>query len=69
MTEWTTIRVRKAARDEADERKPDDVTWSEWITGEREADLDPDIDEDAIADAVTEDLLAQLPPAIADELR
>jgi len=41
MTEWTTIRVRQDAKDDADDRKPDDMTWSEWITDdERGVDLD-----------------------------
>lgn len=71
MTEWTTIRVKQDAKDRAEEQKPDHVTWSEWVADEARApDIDfGEIDEDAIADAVTEDLLAQLPPAIADELR
>jgi len=41
MTDWTTIRVRQDAKDDADDRKPDDMTWSEWITDdERGVDLD-----------------------------
>lgn len=34
MTEWTTIRVRQDAKDAADEKKPDDMTWSEWVAAE-----------------------------------
>jgi len=34
MAEWTTIRVRKDAKATADEKKPDDMTWSEWIADE-----------------------------------
>jgi hypothetical protein len=68
MTDWTTIRVKQAAKDRAEEQKPDHVTWSEWVADEARA-PDMAVDENAIADAVTDDLLSQLPPRIADELR
>jgi len=41
MTDWTTIRVRQDAKDEAAERKPDDMDWSEWF---RRDDYDPSLD-------------------------
>jgi hypothetical protein len=66
MTEWTTIRVRQDAKDDAQERKPDDMTWSEWV---RRDDYDPDVSVTVDTDAVVNDLLAELPPRIADELR
>jgi len=44
MTDWTTIRVQQDAKDDAEARKPDDVTWSEWITGERDDELEPLVD-------------------------
>jgi len=38
-TEWTAIRVRKTARDKAQEQKRDGQTWSEYIADEnREVD-------------------------------
>lgn len=37
MTEWTTIRVRQGAKDRADELKPKNVDWSEWIADEARA--------------------------------
>jgi len=49
MTEWTTIRVRQDAKETADQMKPENVTWSEWIKQER--DMRP-IDEGKLADAV-----------------
>jgi len=49
MTEWTTIRVRQDAKETADQMKPENVTWSEWIKQER--DMRP-IDEEKLADAV-----------------
>jgi len=66
MGDWTTIRVRTDARNQAKEMKPDDLTWSEWITDESRG---PEVDSDELAAAITDDLLSQLPPKIADELR
>jgi len=40
MTEWTTIRVRQTAKDKADEKKPDGVTWSEWVAEDRDVEID-----------------------------
>jgi len=62
MTEWTTIRVRQSAKDAAAERKPDGMTWSEYVAAEQ---YDPDgID----TDALVADLKADLAPAVADEV-
>jgi len=44
MTEWTTIRVQQDAKDDAETRKPEDVSWSEWIKGERDDELEPLVD-------------------------
>ena len=57
MTKWTTIRVRQTAKDAAAERKPDDMTWSEYIAAER---YDPEI-----ADAVD---YAEIAKQTADEV-
>lgn len=37
MTEWTTIRVRKSAKQAAEQRKPDGMTWSEYVASEEYA--------------------------------
>lgn len=66
MTDWTTIRVRKDARDAAAEQKPEHMTWSEFIT---DTDRPSELDEAAVAERIADDLLAELPPALADELR
>ena len=34
MTEWTTIRVHQDAKEKAEERKPDNMTWSEYIASD-----------------------------------
>lgn len=67
MTEWTTIRIKQAAKDRAEEQKPDHVTWSEWVGDEARAPETPDAND--IAARVTDDLLSQLPPKLAAELR
>jgi len=59
MTDWTTIRVRQDAKDEAAERKPDSMTWSEWLV---DAERDVDIDVSAVSLDATEYI------KIADEL-
>jgi len=60
MTDWTTIRVRQAAKDDAEARKPDDMTWSEWL---RREEYDPDlgIDYAEIATQTADELEARLP--------
>jgi len=40
MTEWTTIRVKQDAKDAAEERKPEGMTWSEFIALEK---YDPEV--------------------------
>jgi len=50
MTEWTTIRVRQDAKDRAQSKKPDGVTWSEWIADD--ARMGPIADE--VAERVAE---------------
>jgi beta-lactamase class A len=61
MTEWTTIRVRQDAKDAAAERKPDGITWSEFVGSEE---YDPEVD----TAALVADLKAELPGAVAEEL-
>jgi rubrerythrin len=51
-TEHTTIRVTKAAHQQASERKPDHMTWSEWITDERRGYPDADAVAAALAERV-----------------
>ena len=34
MTEYTSIRVKQDAKDAAEKRKPDSMTWSEYIASE-----------------------------------
>lgn len=48
----TTIRVTKAAHREARERKPDSMTWGEWLTDDARGYPD--------ADAIAEALAARL---------
>lgn len=51
MTEWTTIRVRKDARDKAKQMKPDDMSWSDWIADEGRVVV---ADADELADEIVE---------------
>lgn len=69
MSEWTTIRVKTAARDEANERKGEDTTWSEWITDEQRGipdtedladELVEQLDYTEISDSVAEDVIREL---------
>jgi hypothetical protein len=68
MTEWTTIRVRQDAKDDAQARKPDDMSWSEWL---RREDYEPcvqaEVDTDAL-EAVIGELETTIPKRTADEL-
>jgi len=67
MTEWTTIRVEQSAKEAADERKPDGMTWSEFIAAEEH---DPaGIDPEAVADHVAAELREELLGAVVDELK
>jgi len=52
-TETTTIRVTKAQRDAGDAKKPDAMTWGEWIAADEGA-LDALID--PLAERVSEKL-------------
>jgi len=65
MTEWTTIRVRQDAKDDAQERKPKDMTWSEWL---RREGYEPKVDIDRVLGRI-DDLEAELPRKVAEELR
>lgn len=65
MTDWTTIRVKTAARDEAKERKEEDTTWSEWITDEQRG--MPDTEE--LADELVDRLdYAEISDSVAEEV-
>jgi hypothetical protein len=66
MTEWTTIRVEQSAKEAAAERKPDEMTWSEFVAAEE---YDPaGIDPKTVADHVAAELREELPGAVVDEL-
>lgn len=57
MTGWTTIRVKRDAKEAAEERKPDGMTWSEFIESEEYDPEVPDaIDCEKIARHVAEEL-------------
>jgi hypothetical protein len=61
MTEYTTIRVKRDAKERAEQRKPDGMTWSEFVGSEE---YDPEVD----TAALVADLKAELPDAVADEM-
>jgi len=61
MTEWTTIRVRQDAKDAAAERKPDGMTWSEFVAAEE---YDPDV----AAGLTYDDVKAACAAAVRGEL-
>jgi hypothetical protein len=44
-TEWTNIRVRKDAKEQAKERKPDGMSWSAFVASEE---YDPTLSTDAL---------------------
>lgn len=49
MTDWTTIRVRTDAKQAAEARKPDCMTWSEFLAAEE---YDPDVDVHELVNAI-----------------
>jgi len=69
MTEHTTIQITKAQASELDAlRTYDDEPYKSVLARLLEANAG-DSDAEAIAAAVTDDLLSQLPPALAAELQ
>jgi len=64
MTEWTTIRVRQDAKDKAEERKPEGMTWSEFIASkEHDPEINTpivDVDIAAIANATANEVESRL---------
>jgi hypothetical protein len=75
MTDYTTIRVTKDAKAEAEQSKRDGETWNEYLQRctENPPEVREFVDADAvagedIADAVVADLRASLPADVAEEL-
>lgn len=68
--DWHTLRVPPEAYERAKAQKEaDGRTWGDQIVRPDEDTEDSDdLDADELAEQITADLLAQLPPAIAEEL-
>jgi len=58
MTEYTTIRVKRDAKQKAEERKPPEMSWSEYLASEE---YEPEL-------SVTADLDATTVGQVADEI-
>jgi len=65
MTKYGTIKIPEPAYEHHNERRQEmGVTWEQYINGEA-----PDTPEAADTQALVDDLVTQLPPRIAEEMK